>query len=603
MSVDISIAKIYAIWHNILVKFQKIYEEKQMKKILFLALCLLFIIGLSSCGKDKSNEQKAVNEAKSLTLVTCGKTEYELVYPRDATGADLKFMKDIYNVFTNDMSVEINRVDDSLKSDEVREETYKILVGRTNYKLSDTAYDDLKYYDFRIVTDDTCLAIAAHTADGYAAAMKWLDENVFIKFSNGELMMDSADEKHSLSTDYVIESWTIGDNELKDYRIVYAEGIERDSVLSLRNEIAEKTGWFLDIVSDKSAQPSEYEILVGDTNRSESIAVEVPALNYVIKTVNEKLVIKTGGAHSFELLMENFDDIVIHKATKLEMGEDFEIEGDYFDNPNNMSKASGTNIRIMDANVLAQLKGYNDSMETGFAFDRRLEIFFAALDFYKPTIVGLQEFCMSWYNGIDKYDDIDKWEVLKFQNPQMTNEYVLSTIMYRKDLLTLLDSGMTYYSAANNGRCRCITWAVLKDNKTGKEFCFISTHWDGGNGDINGETANTLAQVDELSAFVNRMAEKYPVFTTGDFNRNEYTNAFKSYLSKINSVDAMYAANKRVNIAGSWHDWGKKTPSAGSCDHITATKNVSVLKFETAMCNQQIYASDHAWLVADIKFN
>ena len=39
-----------------------------MKKILFLALCLLFIIGLSSCGKDKSNEQKAVNEAKSLTV-------------------------------------------------------------------------------------------------------------------------------------------------------------------------------------------------------------------------------------------------------------------------------------------------------------------------------------------------------------------------------------------------------------------------------------------------------------------------------------------------------------------------------------------------------
>ena len=93
------------------------------------------------------------------------------------------------------------------------------------------------------------------------------------------------------------------------------------------------------------------------------------------------------------------------------------------------------------------------------------------------------------------------------------------------------------------------------------------------------------------------------MITTGDFNRNEYSNAFKSYLSKINSVDAMYAARKRVNIAGSWHDWGKNTASAGSCDHITATKNMSVLKFETAMYNQQIYASDHAWLVADIKFN
>ena len=572
-----------------------------MKKMVLLALSLLFIIGLTSCGNDKSDEQKTVNEATLLTLVSGGQTEYEIVYPEDAEGVELKFMKDIYDVFTNNMSVKIEKNDDSLKSDEDRKETYKILIGYTNYKLSETAYDDLRYYDFRILTDDTCLAIAAHTADGYASAMKWLEENVFINFSGGELIMEGTDEKQSLSSEYAIESWTIGDNELKDYRIVYAEEIERDSVLVLRKEIAEKTGWFLDVVSDKNTQPSEYEILIGDTNRSESNSVEVPALNYAIKTVNEKLVIKTGGAHSFELLMENFDDIVIKKSSELEMGADFEISGDHFDDPYNMSKASGTNIRVMDANVLAQLTGYNEN--TSFDFDRRLEIFFAALDFYDPTIVGLQEFCKNWYKGIDKYDNIDKWEVLKFQNPNLANEYVLSTIMYRKDLLTLIDSGMTYYSASNNGRCRCFTWAVLKDNKTGKEFCFVSTHWDGGNGDINGETANTLVQVDELSAFVNEMAVKYPVITTGDFNRNEYSNAFKSYLSKINSVDAMYAARKRVNIAGSWHDWGKNTASAGSCDHITATKNMSVLKFETAMYNQQIYASDHAWLVADIKFN
>ena len=87
--------------------------------------------------------------------------------------------------------------------------------------------------------------------------MKWLEENVFINFSGGELIMEGTDEKQSLSTEYAIESWTIGDNELKDYRIVYAEEIERDSVLVLRKEIAEKTGWFLDVVSDKNTQPSE----------------------------------------------------------------------------------------------------------------------------------------------------------------------------------------------------------------------------------------------------------------------------------------------------------------------------------------------------------
>ena len=64
----------------------------------------------------------------------------------------------------------------------------------------------------------------------------------------------------------------------------------------------------------------------------------------------------------------------------------------------------------------------------------------------------------------------------------------------------------------------------------------------------------------------------------------------------------MYAAKKRLNVAGSWHDWGNPTPSAGSADHITATKNgAEVLQFETLTYNEQIWASDHAWLMADVK--
>ena len=76
-----------------------------------------------------------------------------------------------------------------------------------------------------------------------------------------------------------------------------------------------------------------------------------------------------------------------------------------------------------------------------------------------------------------------------------------------------------------------------------------------------------------------------------------------SYLANTNSVDAMYGAEQRLNVIGSYHGWGKDTHSAGSCDHITATKDTTVLKFETIVYNQQIYSSDHAWLIADIKFN
>jgi endonuclease/exonuclease/phosphatase family metal-dependent hydrolase len=116
-------------------------------------------------------------------------------------------------------------------------------------------------------------------------------------------------------------------------------------------------------------------------------------------------------------------------------------------------------------------------------------------------------------------------------------------------------------------------------------------------------TEVALSQAAEVAAFVNEMKKTYPVYTTGDFNNNEHTKVFKTYLESADIVDAMYAAEKRLNVAGSWHDWGKNTASSGSCDHITATKDSTVLKFETAMYNEQIWASDHAWLIADIKFN
>ena len=577
-----------------------------MKKVLLILLSLLCCAELVSCGilgAGDKNESELESEKTLAAVISNGSSRYSLVYPEISTGEELFAVNEIYNAFVSKTKVKLDRGDDFLKEGEQRAEAYKILVGRTNYELSAEAFKGLRYHEFRILTDDTCIAIAAYSLDGFKAAAKWFEENFIVKFSDGELKMESIDVKVAVSDEYDVEKWTIGGNELKNYKIVYAEDVSREQMLILRNNIAKKTGWFLDVVSDAAPEVYEYEILIGDTNRIESSQVEPSALNFTVKTVGDKLVIKSGGSHSFELLMENFDELVIQGFENIKMGDGYENVGDFYDDPNSVLMHKNANIRILDANVLANLSGYMEDDTAAFGFDRRLEIFFAALDFYQPTVVGLQEFCMSWYNGLETYQDIDKWEILKFRNPNLPTEYVLTTIMYRKDLLTLVDSGMTYYSAFNNGRCRAITWAVLKDNATGKEFCFISTHWDGGNGDINGETENTMVQVEELSSFVKEMSEKYPVFTTGDFNRNEYTNAFKTYLSNIKSVDAMYGAEQRLNVLGSYHGWGKDTASAGSCDHITATKDTTVLKFETLMYNQQIYASDHAWLIADIKFN
>ena len=206
---------------------------------------------------------------------------------------------------------------------------------------------------------------------------------------------------------------------------------------------------------------------------------------------------------------------------------------------------------------------------------------------------------MSWYEAMDDYAEIDKWELIKFTNAQRNDgEYVFSTVMFRKDLYTLVESGTKHYSKHNNARCRLYTWVVLKDNATGKEFTFVSTHWDGGS-----SVENTLVQVAELTAFVKKMNERGPVFTTGDFNRNEITDEYKKYLADADIYDAKLDTLKKVNDIGSWNDFTQSNFSWGSCDHITATKDTTVQKYQTITGNETIYGSDHCWIIADIKFN
>jgi endonuclease/exonuclease/phosphatase family metal-dependent hydrolase len=324
-------------------------------------------------------------------------------------------------------------------------------------------------------------------------------------------------------------------------------------------------------------------------------------LHYIAQVNGGKLVIKSGGEHSFPKSLSPIMETLSAYDGGVVLNEGDSITGNLYDDDLDSSKPENSDLRIMSCNILAEFESWSGDPEVEMPYlpvDLRKEIFFAALNYYQPTVIGFQEMTPNWYAAAEEYDTEDVWEILKFANPNRNDgEYVFSTVMYRKDLYTLLDSGMRFYSKFKNGRSGCYTWAVLKDNASGKEFCFLSTHWDG-TGRPNG-----FLQAEELAAFVNEMKKSYPVFTTGDFNSNEISPELIQYLEDCDIVDAKQAAINRVNDVGSWHNFLQTNLSWGSCDHITATKDTTVLKFQTLYKNELIYCSDHCWLIADIKFN
>lgn len=588
-----------------------------MNKFIRLIAMLLTLACLASCGNGNTSDPVDSTGMKEevttsvpeipeepqdpLQLIKNGKTEYRLVYSTEADSITKNAMAELRQAFQEYTGVSIGTSDDYLKEGETHEkDTHRILVGVTNYPESQEAYQAMKYKDYLVTAKGTHLLVIAFTEAGYMKAIDWLRLNVFAKVS-GEgsqktLIMDEKPFKGSTSNGvYIVPQWTIAGNDLEKYRIVYSDALFTNEVFALRRELGEITGYYLDVVKDTATTAQEHEILFGTTNRAESAQVEEPTyLNYTIKVVGSKLVVKTGGEHSMRNLLRDFVNSYCESAFRVDMEATYSYKSNYYDDPYNTSKPAGTDARVMTCNILAEWENYGGG-EAPISY--RKEIFFSMIDYYQPTVIGLQEMSPTWYKILPEYADWDKWDILDDYKSPNINELVYSTVMYRKDLYDLVGSGMIYYSKFNNGRCRCITWAKLKDKASGQEFVFVSTHWDGASGE------NAQIQLDECVEFVNMMRANCPVITTGDFNSNEWAWNFKEYLKLIESSDAKYAAAKRLNDIGSWHELNQANHSAGACDHITTTnKDIEVLKFEMMVFNEQIYCSDHAWAFADIKF-
>lgn len=388
------------------------------------------------------------------------------------------------------------------------------------------------------------------------------------------------------------------------FKIIFGDATYEEDICGLIKAFAEKTGYLLDAALDTESDAQKYEILIGDTNRPESSTVDgLDALTYILKAVDEKIVIKAGGRHSYRKLFTELADIIARDAEAISTCSAYELRGDFFDDTAKTSIADGADIRLMSANLMAERRGWApEAMELGFEFSRRAEIFLSALEFYKPTVVGVQECCIKWREAIRNYRDYkEKWELLEYINPVLPDDpdnKVYSSVLFRKDLYDLVDSGMQYYSEYTNIRAQCITWAMLKDKKSGQQFCFISTHTHNANGDVATVQANELIEV-----INSKSTPSCPVFSVGDFNKSELSEPFKRLLAETGSVDCMNAAKVRTNFKTSGHDWAKNGMWSISLDHITATSDTAeVLQFETLAQNEQIWASDHSWLIADIKF-
>lgn len=255
----------------------------------------------------------------------------------------------------------------------------------------------------------------------------------------------------------------------------------------------------------------------------------------------------------------------------------------------------GADIRIMSTNILVRYKGWG-----GTPVKSRALMFAEVLNKYKPDVAAIQEACSDWHKCIEK----TVGDTYEFVQPRFDLfRTSLTTMIYNKNTLNLVDSGRVKYSQGDGPQHRAITWAVFETKEDGKRFAAISTHFDLLRlKDTEKEYDIIFSQAEELFAFIDELSEKYdcPVFSAGDYNACETQGdigeaagvlIYEKVAEKLS--DVKYMTENRM--------YGTEIGENDPCwDHIFLSGNAEIKAFRILSDSYLSPLSDHYPIFTDI---
>lgn len=335
------------------------------------------------------------------------------------------------------------------------------------------------------------------------------------------------------------------------------------------------------VVNDK------YEILVGDTNRPESIAAraELEASdtedNYIICVKGKKLVILGKNGSSTKYAVGLFLEKYLGEAGQaLVIPADTLLTGSGA--ASSLPLTEGADARIMTFN----LRGGEDN-----PYVRHPNIYETILT-YLPDVIGFQEANNGHYPEV--LHRLEDYTIVTTEMPVNC-----TPIIYLKDKYTQVDGGCTYLRMRNTDTgTKSIAWVVLRANETGKTFCVINMH-----GALVVEwRMDNVRQMLELKESVKSKYGDIPVMFTGDFNFSSDEITYQ-LTRDAGLTEAELSATVRMEGWGTWHPVGAAPGNGKSIDHIFYhPDDVTALRHHIAMADGfELDASDHCAVWADVK--
>lgn len=278
-----------------------------LKRFTAFLLALITVFSLVGCqGGNPAETTVAPETSEEVTepvvvpvdLTADTLAQYTIHRPYSVKGESIEVTiasaKKLRDAIKETFDLNLDLKDDWYKTTDGLPETAKeILVGKTDRVETANALAVIKAKDYVIAFENERIVITAGTDDGVEKAVDYFIEK-YIDTANKKITLT----EHLLDIveyEYPMGSISIGGVALTDYVIVYPKNsdlITYYTAVAMSDYLYDNAGIKLDVVDDSTAE-SQYELLVGDTNRAASnIGIELTSEEYSLSISGTKVVLQ-----------------------------------------------------------------------------------------------------------------------------------------------------------------------------------------------------------------------------------------------------------------------------------------------------------------------
>jgi len=609
-----------------------------------------------------------------------GESEYVIRYPYDKENE----LRGVCEQIAAEIKAKTG-VDIAVKSDFIvgnsKPLECEILVGSTNRVESTSAISKLKKGQFAVKLCDKKIVLAGRDASAVSFAVGYFLESVVGACDYGKNLGVEIGLDKTYSANAALK---IDGVDISKFTIVIPEkflGSDYRVAVYLKKHISDVYGADLEIYTDVNTY--DHEILIGSTKRTTADA-PATAHGYSADIKDGKVQLQAASVYAYDAL-SSYLQTRLFNPIKNEYSSGYSTDKDVTstlkDGQEYTTKRDG-DMRIMFFNM------WGNSTTAYGPRDQHQMLAAEICNAYAPDVIGFQEFNNhnrddGWWSMDSLLEEYGYREVVEFEyvrkwlddkggkhetgvisdGTRPTNNF--TPIFYNPNKVTLVkadfvpygerneegyhlvDTGRGYngyYMMHNDYFSKSLTWAVFKDNATGKQFGVLSTHfWYASGTDGNNARVENARVVNATVASMRELYPDLPIFVGGDFNCTNSSDPYKKLTGEGGLVDVQgiatrtedhktyhtkqdydptfVAGNKNVGIdinknneesdrnkivsgyIGTWTAWYHPGGDYdGAIDHIfikdTADK-LDIKMFDIVASKMALLASDHCPLICD----